>query len=109
MVLPFFGFTDSVTVQVPALRAFTFEPLTLQVFLNDLLILMETLAFAGSVLATDANIQADVADFPFATTQGLGLQSETEVAPSPLYVNAGQTIGAIETGFARQLVDPVLG
>jgi hypothetical protein len=99
-------------VQVPCFKALTFEPLTLQVFLKDLFIDMDTFALAGSVLATDASMHADVALFPLATTQGLGLQSALEVAPSPLKVSAGQTIaaaGAAVTALAMQLVEPVLG
>ena len=102
-------------MQVPCFKALTFEPLTLQVFLNDLFIVMDTFALAGSVLATDASMHADVALFPLATTQGFGLQSAVEVAPSPLKVNAGQTIGAVGVvdtalaGFATQEVEPVLG
>ena len=102
-------------MQVPCFKALTFEPLTLQVFLKDLFIVMDTFALAGSVLATDASMHADVALFPLATTQGLGLQSAVEVAPSELYVSAGQTIGAIGVdgaalaGVTTQEVEPAVG
>jgi hypothetical protein len=82
--LPFLGFTVIVTVQVPGFKAFTFEPLTLQIFLNDLLIFIFTFAFAGSTFAIDASMHAEDALLPFETTQGFGLQSATHVAPNEL-------------------------
>ena len=73
---------------------------------------MDTFALAGSVFATDASMHVDVALFPLATRQGLGLQSALDVAPAETNVSAGQTIaaaGAAVTALAMQLVEPVLG
>jgi hypothetical protein len=73
-----------VTVQVPAFKARTLVLLTLQVFLKDLFIFIVTFAFAGSTFAIDASMHAEDALLPFGTTQGFGLQSAAEVAPTEL-------------------------
>jgi hypothetical protein len=112
MVLHYLGLTVRVTLHFPFFNALTFEPLTLQILLKDLLILIVTLDLAGSFFATEANMQVDVALFPLETTQGFGLQPAREVAPFAANVRAGQTIGGIcdvLAELAEQDVEPELG